>query len=852
MERVGKAVPADYKAGKLPDYMDSVTKTADAMDKTVGVFTTLRNSDVSFKDLAERAQELINAVRDFMARVSVAVPKDYKEKLLPDYMDGVSKSTDALAKSIGFFDTLEKSKVSFKDLSNRAQELINAVADVMARMGVAVPEDFAAKAMPAYLDNLVKAADALTKSGEFFTVLDKSKTSYKDQADKAQELVNAVADVMARIGLAVPKDFNAGTLPTFMDTATKVFDALAKAVTFLTSAAGAGKLADSTLVQTIVTKVVTLVTDFRQALQDANIALNEADTEAMILQASIADSMGKVVDAASKGLDLLLKLGEYQKPKTDPSSVFGVLMGFLRNVLTQFAAAREEFAALATDETAALSDTISKTVAGFGVALDFFLKLQDYKGVSPTSITSFIGSLRIILDKLKMLPDVIAPELMDIAKEFGEKMGPAFNTLTSALGFFAALTGDEETDKDGKKTGKKGFVAPSAETIQEFINALQALIVKLRDGLLNTIAPETNELAQQFGEKMGPAIDAISKALDIFLKIQGDGKEGGLKPIDPDAIGALVGSIYIMLHHWKNVLQGGEFQGDFAQQSTLFAGTVNEVLTIIGDIVNLADKIGGLSGEGLAALPVLMNQIATTMSQVMGVQITQSAGNVSQSMGEMSQKSNDSLNDIKSGVQETFNWVNSELARQALGQDEDTFVYLWGGKDLKKSLWARVISMFNGKAGARWFIIEAIKGLFDGMILWLESRGMEFFEGWGAAIKKMRDDTLTAIGEIQAAFASINGATIAVNVSVNLPAAPPQLATGGIVPYRSGGTLVTMSEEETEVVIPLSRLDELNGGKSKASSKTENNYNIRNVNVNKVTDLSQQREMRRQRTRDRS
>lgn len=765
MNRVAQAVPSDYREGKLPTYMSAVTASSDALTKNLELFQVLASSTVSFKDQANRAQELVNATADLMARVGVAVPGDYKNKTLPEYLDGVTKSSDALTKTIDLFGTLDKSKTNFAAQRDRVQELLNAVADLAARVGSVTPPDYSNKTLPQYMDDLTKSADALDKSIGLFATLDKSKTNFASQALRAQELINAVADLMARIGAAAPADFDAGTLPSFLDVAVKAFDSLDKA------------------------------------------------------------------------FELFGKLGTGLKTKVDPATVFATLLAFLLNVVGQFRAVRDEFAAEINEEDAALADTIGKSVSSIGSTLDFFTKLGDYTESPKSRIDNFLAALRYVVSRLRTLPDAIAPELLDTVQQFAEKITPAFSLLSAALDFFSKLTGENKTDEKGKTTREGGFIPVDPTQIDLFIAALVLLIQKLRDGLLNLVAPEMLDLAQAFGEKMAPAMAVIGTALDIFLKMQG---ENGLKPIDPDAIGALLGSIYLVLHHWNNIIIGGEFQGDFATRSEAFAASAERVFNIVQKIVDMATALSSASPESLAALPTLFQAIGTALQQAIGVQLPAAGDEVDKIFGNMSQSAAAGLSGVQTEIDSTFGGMTDELARQAKGEDDDTFVYLWGGKDLKKSLWARVISMFNGKAGARWFIIEAVRGLFDGMVLWLESRGMDFFDGWSGAIKKMRDETTEAIAAISAAISSIDGASINVSVSAVVPNVP-QMAKGGIVMPTKNGTLVNTAENgEPEAIIPLSQLDSITGRSSRGNSGVTINNNIRSVTVNSITDLNEQ------------
>jgi hypothetical protein len=316
-------------------------------------------------------------------------------------------------------------------------------------------------------------------------------------------------------------------------------------------------------VQSLTDNLVQMFLMYQGSLARAGEIISQDNVDLSTEISTMADNQSKVVGAIGSVLDVVIKLGEGLKTKANPSVVFAQVLTYLVDFANQFKQVQGVLGTLLDKDSADIATTVGNALSGLANSFDFFTKLADFKGVSQTKVSSFLEAVRQTIGKLKTgLLNDIAPELLDLAKEFGEKTGPVWDSLAKALDLFMNLMGTNKTDEKGNVTVEGGLPALDPNRIGMFIAGVKLVLDKLKDGLLNQIAPEMLDTMNEFGTKVGPAIDILAKTLGIFLGIQGDGKDNvGLKPIDPDAIGALVGGLYLLLHHWRNVVIGGEFQG---------------------------------------------------------------------------------------------------------------------------------------------------------------------------------------------------------------------------------------------------------------------------------------------------
>jgi hypothetical protein len=498
--------------------------------------------------------------------------------------------------------------------------------------------------------------------------------------------------------------------------------------------------------------------------------------------------------------------------------VFQAVLDFLPEVVRQFAAERQQFAEAVDEEMAALAETVGKTVAGLAGAFDLFDKLGAYRSVSDETVASFISTLRLTIQRLRDgLLDQVSEDMLVLAQQFGEKLGPAFDLLSKALDLFKALTG-EKNDK-GEKMG--GLLPVDIHAIEAFIQYTRFLIQRLRDGLLKGIAPEMLDLANEFGTKMGPAVDVLDKSLGIFLKLAGDGKDQkGLQDNLAGAVGALVYNLYVMLHHWNNVIRGGEFQGDFAARSEAFAQTVE---VVIGSVQKVLDVAGGLSAkgvsEGLAQLPTLIASVGQSMHAV--------AAQFHQNFADMAR----------------------DIEQQANHKAEGTVLWAWAAQIL-----GRMIYLVEGKNGAKVQLRVSFRTMLSDLEGIVAEGAPPVVAPWVSAMQQMVAATQAAVAQVRAAIASLNGmsATFSYNVSTSGGAAPAtgtspgaapanpatngvqaHLAVGGIVTRR---TVAELGEGgEPEAVVPLSRAKEFGFGGGNTY-----HFNIRTLQVQKTTDLAEQ------------
>lgn len=817
----------------VSDYADAAGKVVDGLSKAADLFQTLLDPKYILANPRDRVEALSRASMEMMEYISQLWTQEpaWTQKnatKVGEFAAAAGQVADGLTKAVTFFDTLTKSRTNFAVLRDRVQELINAAQHMMNTIGpVAAPWGKFTDTVEKFADASGKVADGLLKSVEFFDKLNGNKTSFKDLAGRVQEIINAVRDIMARMAAATPKDFEEGAMPSFAETTGKVVDALSKALDFLSALGKAKKLGDAGQAYVLAQQMVAIVRGYENALISVGVALNESGAETEALAGQIADSQAKVVGVLSSAFDLFSKLSEYVAPKqANPQAVFQNMLAFLLDVVRQFAAAREQFAAAVDEETAALAETVGKTVSGLAGAFDLFDKLGTYRGVSNDKVASFIASLRFTIQLLKQgLLGEVSEDMLDLAQQFGEKLGPAFDLLSKALDLFKALTG-EKNDK-GEKSG--GLLPVDINAIEAFIQYTKFLIQRLKDGLLNEVAPEMLDLANEFGTKMGPAIDVLDKSLGIFLKLAGDGKDQkGLQDNLAGAVGALVYDLYVMLHHWNNVIKGGEFQGDFAARSEAFAATVAVVVDSVQKVLDLA---GGLkekgTGEALAQLPPLIATVGQSM-QAVAAQFHQN-----------------------------FAGMEQDAEQQANHKAEGTLLWAWAAQIL-----GRMIYLVEGKNGAKVQLRVAFRTMLSDLEGIVAEGAPPVVAPWLAAMQQMVAETQAAVAQVIATINSLNGlsATFSYNVSTgggagastgngSGGAAATNPATNGAQAHLAVGGIVTKPTVaeigeggEPEAVVPLSKAKDMGFG----GGGNTYHYNIRTLQVKHVTDLAQQKRRNRQ------
>lgn len=713
----------DSTADSVSKFADASAKVADSLSKAFDLFEKLgKSKTTSFTGLNTLVQDLVNATSHMMQVFIPIVPKwDSTADSVSKFADATAKVADSLIKAMDLFDKLGKSKTDFTGLNTRIQDLTNATNHLMQTFVPIVPTwDGVADSVSKFADATSKVADSLGKTMVLFDNISKNKTTFTGLTGKVAELIAGLADMMKQISSSVPADYVDTGLNVFVDSATKTADALVKVLDLMANLGKNQKLGNPEDLKKLAGFLVAAVTSFTQSLSEANIALNTDSVDISNITAKLAEDQSKIIGVLGTTLDFMTKLGQYVTPKVDPATFVQPLLSFMDLVLGQFNRLQSQFAKEVTDESTNTAKLIGESISGIAKAVDLFVKLGTYVEVPVSTVDSFIESLRYVVSKLKTLPGEIAPDMLELAAAFGTKLDPAFKLMETALGFFLKLM--PTVNEKGKSTG--GFNGLDPSRVDSFISGLKYIIEKLRDGLLTQIAPETLELASAFGTKIAPAIDTLTKALDLFLKID------KLKPVDPDAIGALVGNLYILLHHWNNVVIGGEFQGDFTTRSAKFAATATQVLDTINKVLSLADVISTMESKNksISQLPVLIGQIATGLKAAM----------------------------VAMGAQ-TQDETNEQV--------EGTIMYWWANKGV--GLLFRMWSSIEGKGGMRPILRLAFAGMMTDIGNSVSTGVTEVMDVWTAAMTTMRTETISTLAAIKAALSDFASGSVTVTIGVN-------------------------------------------------------------------------------------
>jgi len=787
-------------------FADAADKALGLISKAVEGFKVVRGIRAP---LEADIQTLVDSIRMLMDKVA-----HISDVLAPELIDrsamwaeAAGKVADAMLKAATFLNTLANPKFSINASAERVQQLVNSAMHIMNLLGDLLTANPGwtienAERVAAFAETAGKVAEALGKASTFLSELaaDRGRTKFSSLAERVQELVNAVVDMGIRMRNAVQEEA-LDNAPLFAEGAAKVIDSLIKVLELLQKLSGAKKLGDSSRVAELSKAVVDMVGMFKSALAAAGIKADETTVEADSLVAQLSETYAKILEAPTKALELLEKLSQADDIfKKNPTRFVGQLISGMKVVLQAFSAARTELEGLVDTELVELSALIGGAVEGLSKPLDLLNGLVSFRPVSDATVDRFISSVRTLVQKLSILPLEIAPALLDIAQEWGEKLGPAIETLGAALDLFINLVG--ETDEEGKRKG--GLRPVDADAIGELTGKLWLLLQKLRTDLLEKIAPEMLDLAKDFGEKVGPAVEMLDKALGLFIALVPDSEgKGGLKPIDVDAIGALVGNLYILLQHYRNVIMGGEFQGDFAERAVAFAGTASIVLDSLNSVLQLAKDIQTANENGaIDKLPEMVQKLATALAAAASIEFPKLGVDMSSSVGQM------------------FASLVALFQQQTNSETPGTIAYYFYGKSMESLLY-RMWFAVEGKGGLRPTMRLAFEGMMNEIVQAVQGWATQLKNVWNQVMSDMRTLVSSGLNEIRSMLTSFTQGSITMTMTVdglNVPA----LASGGVV---TRPTYAFLGEGgEPEAVIPLSKLEKMLGtGGNQTKNKTVNN-----------------------------
>lgn len=788
---------------RIAQFVEAAGKGADALLKFLELGERIRTARANPLPLAEPVRNLVSALRSMMDALGAAITgtdfNDFNDKRISDFADSGGKGADGLLKLLDMMERLAKSKVDPAVLADRVRGLVSGLRSMMDALGAAITNT------------------------DFNELNDERIAQFADSGGKGAEALSKLYDLLAKLGTRT-------------------------------------RLGSSGQATALVADLLSVVETFRAALQEAGYKLEEGENEALKVSAEIADYASKILDPIGKIHDLLEKIRTPVKLRSSASSLAAGLIEHLRQVLEAFSKSVPQLEALVDKDIADLAELVGRAVDGIGKSADIFAKLGEYRPVSTRIIDRFLANVMVLVERIPQIATLIAEELLDAAQAFGEKVGPAIGALKDTIDIFSAIMGTDEsetestgetttetsttskgkrssksTSKSGSRSSRKvklGIIHITPEQIRAFVGHVRTLLETLKSELLGLV-PQFEDVGETFSKAIGPAIATLKDAVDVFFGIVGideyeeesssdtetntttKGKKSskkksstkvtrkhksGLANIDPAAIGAFMGAVYTLLHHWRNIVYGGEFGGDFGERSTEFAVTVQEIVDTIGGIADMLQSL------------------------------TEREGGIE-------------------GFVQGLNKISEILSTQVEGKDIDTIGYKWWGKP-DGLLWKMYTKVEGSKGDWKTTVGLAFGNAMN--YIGLQIEGSELNHVWSVYLDGLVDLAVKAVQAILDEFAKLG----------NVGFTPGVTTTGGYIPpsggnngggsqrnqrsgggggtehaYATGGFAMTpqnarLAELEPEAVIPLSVLNRLGGG-----THTTNNYNFRRMAVEKVTDL---------------
>jgi hypothetical protein len=279
-----------------------------------------------------------------------------------------------------------------------------------------------------------------------------------------------------------------------------------------------------------------------------------------------ADSAGKGMDLVSKGVDALMKLGDFKKPADEAVTAFTDALAYTIGKLGDIAAkwSIESLAILAF-----FSESTGKAMEMVGKAVDSLSKLNDFKKPADDAMTGFVDALDFVTDKLRRVIAKWSTEALEQAATFGENTGKFVEGVGKAVDTLKAL-GD--------------FKKPADDAVSGFVDSLDYLIALLNSRISNWWG-HVNETTATIAKAAGDMASGVLGAVEPLLRLGSDEFKGPTQ--------AAVDAFFDGLDKVVDALNA---------RIPLWWGRMTETSAMIGKAVG--DTVGGVLGavDGLSKL----------------------------------------------------------------------------------------------------------------------------------------------------------------------------------------------------------------------------------------------------------
>ena len=435
------------------------------------------------------------------------------------------------------------------------------------------------------------------------------------------------------------------------------------------------------------------------------------------------------------------------------------------------------------------TDNINSVISGVGSAFEFIAK----------KIESFIGFLSEHKETIKAVASAIGDFVSKVAGFVGDKL----------MAFFQFLKDNKDAIKGtilGAVDGLKQLSeALKIDSFENFKNLLQDVKEKL-EPVKDILEKVGNFLKDVFLPPIKSLVEGLLPQMKTYLRTLAENFRqiwGAIKPILP--LLAVLAAIFL---------------GPILLAVYAFLWALKLVFPIMNFILTIFNYV-------LAAIAFGFRLVMTVVSWVFGV-IKDAAVAAFNWIWDKVVWVKDAIvgafNWVKVIVVGAFNWVKDSVIQ--------SFQWIWD-----KVVWVKdsIVGAFNWTkdriVGAFNWVKEKVMGVFDGIVGFFGGLGERMLRGLGNIADVLKAPFKAAFNGIAKLWnntvgkLSFSAPDWVPGIGVKGFSMPklPELAKGGLVMPRPGGTIAKIAEAgEAEAVIPLSKLDAIisgGGGSGSGGSK---------------------------------
>ena len=283
-----------------------------------------------------------------------------------------------------------------------------------------------------------------------------------------------------------------GTATRFADTIGKVAGGIGPAIESLT------KLAD------FVAPSQAAIDEFGRGMSAVLIMLNNVgmsfDAQAWKAAVIFAEAAGKIIGMVGGAVDSLTKLAGFSGVSEKAIGAFGTAFNRVIGIVGWIA---QQFLASSIAAAAVFAEGAGKITAMIGPAVDSFVKLAGFTGVSEAAIGAFATVFKRVIGIFGWIAQQFLASSIAAAAVFAEGAGTMLDMIGSTVETFTKLA---------------AFSGTPLRAINLFGSALRATVTLLI-AIGRTFAAEAVAAAGVFGDGAGKAVAFIGGAVESFKKL---------------------------------------------------------------------------------------------------------------------------------------------------------------------------------------------------------------------------------------------------------------------------------------------------------------------------------------------